>query len=553
MVQYASPLVEKAKPKKKRVRLSKAAEAILYLKGEPFSLDEWFAHRTMLDCSVDTKLYLTGRQSAKSTMMGADLLTTMAMVRNFRALYGCPDDNSKSVFSEERLYAFIDDSPMLASYLAKPSAPGVIRNVNQIKFTNGSSVILRNAARHGSNWRGPSTSCVYFDEIQDIPPETIPIALETMARSKLQLLRYAGTPKTRDNQIQGLWEKSTQNEWLVKCLSCSGGDLSHHMRMSIRNITPKGLICDRCGRTIHPRNGQWVSFNPGARTTGFRIPSVICPNTNFDKIYFDKLKEYPLAQFMNEVLGVSYDSAEKMFTEAEVREACNKRVHLHEELSKEMSGKRVFAGIDWGVGAIDGARTVLTIGYEDRPMHLQVVFGRIYPNTMSGPAQTRDIIENLIRFGVRVTAADVGGNGDRNMRLAEALVNPGRVAGVHYMGPVGFLEPTVDENMAILRGSKTSFLASFYSDVIKKRISFYNWEEFKPIADDMLAEHKELNSFGHLMYSKGLNKFDDALHSLVYLNLAYKSFCGLPLIDTVAVPKITESGMSGFFDAKDFQ
>ena len=87
---------------------------------------------------------------------------------------------------------------------------------------------MRYAFLNADRVRGIPADMVCIDEIQDVLTDNIPVIEECVSHSSFKYKLYAGTPKSLDNTLESLWvEDSTQNEWVVPCDSCGGGDYRH--------------------------------------------------------------------------------------------------------------------------------------------------------------------------------------------------------------------------------------------------------------------------------------------------------------------------------------
>lgn len=491
---------------------------------------------------------LTGRQVEKSTTLAAKLFGWMTKIPNFKAIYAGPDDNTIKTFSEARLYDFIDSSPALHDFYMK--GPGVIRNIGTIKMSNGAACYLKNAARQGSNFRGLSVEAFLVDEMQGMDEEVMPVGRECLSHGKLQIEMYCGTPLTMHNFAEKQWKRSTQNEWLIPCPNCNGalstpgspnGRHQYYINIGIPNITPSGLICDKCGTIVHQSTGQWVRMQPHKLTEGFRIPQPIGEWVNLERVYIEKLLEYPMAQFKNEVLGISCDSAALFLTEEELYAKCNYGLHLLSaddgELSDEarqfLAGKTVVGGVDWGHANVeDGGTTTLVLFAIDRQYgHIDMIYGRIYPHTMGKLKQTAHIIRMLKLFNVSLVCCDWGASGSRNEEIAEAIGSR-HVTQIQYSGGNPYVK--YQHETSIFRVGKTPAMSTFYADFTKRgMVHLVVKEEFEPrFSEQMLGAGKEVDHQGNLRYVK-MDGNDDFLQAVIYANMARRLVQEDHLVDNI--------------------
>lgn len=298
-------------------------------------------------------LLLTSRQTEKSTSIGNKLLALAGMRSNFMSLFVSPSAMQTAVFSKARLDDIIDISPNLKALTHK----ALTMNILEKEFITGSKIYLRYAFLSADRIRGLSVNGLFADEIQDLLRDVMPVIEETTSRFANSLYVYSGTPKTLDNTIEHYWSRSsTQNEWVIPCEHHGASPSTWHWNvLGLDNLGKTGPICDRCGKPLNPEhpNAGWVQMSPGAEFEGFRICRLMVPwfYKNPDK-WQDILKcldRYPKAQFMNEVMAVSYDSGTKPLTTAEMMRACDSKYDNDEDsVAKLAESWQLYAGVDWG-------------------------------------------------------------------------------------------------------------------------------------------------------------------------------------------------------------
>jgi hypothetical protein len=412
-----------------------------------------------------------------------------------------------------------------------------LNNVLEKRLSNGSQIVLRNDNADGDNFRGQSIDLLLLDEIQDMLPKAIDVSKEALSHSSWKLKRYAGTPKTMENPIEGLWKRSTQTEWLVRCHHCSGGEMSYYNCLGISNISPDGPICTRCGRSIDVTQGRWIDGRK-SYLKAVRLSQLMVPWTDYKELYFEKLLVYPTALFMNECLGLSYDSASKYLTESQMRDLCIAGGHdLIKDADNEAKSNVSVAGIDWGVNVEGGANTVLIIAVAVAPDKLKVRYARKFSHRVGMVEQMQIIVKKLQEFKVNCVVADFGAAGDRNVRIAEAI-GPEKIIQCMYTGS-GIVSETYHEGTAVLKINRTMALADFKTDLVERNMFLLpKLEHFQPFADDMLSEYVDVRTDGSMFFSHNVTTLDDSLHAMVYANLARKIRFGFPILNVI--PKVTD-------------
>ena len=506
---------------------------------KPFSLKGREYLLPIYDNGYEEILLMTGRQVEKSTTLASKSLGLATSIPYFSILYGVPDDAKRRQWSHDKLHPMLMRSPLIRQHFMQ--GEDILDNVYEKKLANGSQIYLRNDGADGDNFRGQSIDLLLIDEIQDMLETAVIVGEEALSHSekpgmpKGGMKLYTGTPKTIENHIEGLWRESSQTEWLVKCWHCSGGDLSYYNNLGIPNIHPDlGLICARCGRPIDSRDGRWVHSYENRFLKGFRISQLMVPWTNFKKLYWRKLMRYPEAQFMNEVLGISWDAASKYFTEDELRELCKQGGHklIVDPPPQSVFSSPTLAGIDWGVNAENGAYTVLTIGQVVSPEILRVIYAKKFDHRTSMTDQMRYIVQKLKEYRVELVAADQGAAGDRNVRISEAI-GSSKIMQVRYSDS-GFSSQSYENRMSTLSVNRTMALSDFRTDMVERNMfRLPCWEDFEHMAQDILNEFVDTRHSGDMFYTHARNAHDDGLMSMIYLNLARKVRFGFPILNMI--------------------
>ena len=319
--------------------------------GEVIPID--FTERKYLERPYNTgskrMLFMTSRQTEKSTTLGNKLLQRSAMRRHGAALFVTPSALQTTVFSKTRVADIVDISPLIKGMTSK----SLTNNILEKEFISGSKIYLRYAYLTADRIRGLSVNDVFCDEIQDLLSQNMPVIEETASHARNPFFCYSGTPKTFDNTIEHYWSKaSTQSEWVIPCEAHGTPkrpETWHWNVLGEKNLGKHGPICDKCGKLLNPEHpmAQWVSMNPGADYEGFRICRLMVPwfakNPEKWAEILSAYELYPRAQFFNEVLALSYDSGTKPISRTELIQACDSDYKNTEEQAYEISRRRVAA------------------------------------------------------------------------------------------------------------------------------------------------------------------------------------------------------------------
>lgn len=485
--------------------------------------------RKIYDTNAKKVLLLCGRQVEKSTTLGNRLLCYSALTNNFRSLYVAPSAEQAKVFSNDRIKDVVEASPMLKAYTASSANQAVFFK----KFINYSQIRLRYAYLTADRVRGIPADLVLVDEIQDIMVDNIPVIEQCAFHSSYKLFLYSGTPKSVDNTIQHYWsEFSTQNEWVVPCDRHGvPGDTStwHWNVLGEKNIGKTGLICDKCGNSITARHplATWASMNPAEQNEdkitfdGYRIPQIMVPWVDWEEV-LQAQEQYSRAQFMNEKLGMSYDSGVRPITRAQLMSICKPEIRLVDiEAFREIAqGRQIFAGIDWGPGERASYTTIALGGYLGTGNFTVFWIHRFMGKDLDPERQLDSIIQILAQLNVIVAGVDYGGGHYQNDKLIKAF-GPRRIAKYQY-NPRQRKKIYWDENMLRYMCHRTEVMSDIFNAMKAKKIDLPCWEDFaNPHGQDILNIFTEYNERLRMNeYKKPPGKTDDAFHAILLLILA---------------------------------
>jgi hypothetical protein len=374
----------------------------------------------------------------------------------------------------------------------------------------------------------------------------IPVIMECTSHFPDYSTMMAGTPKSYDNPIEVYWQNTTQNEWLVKCRACNHYNFLDDSNIAptekyINKALPPGPVCKKCDKPINvAKDGRWMSLSTGKQISGYRIPQLMVPwiiglHDQWLKLLW-KRDNYPLGQFYNEVLGISYDSSSKPITRAELIDCCDPTyVMWREPFTPERMAKAkrmiLTAGIDWGEGN-DGSEkspsgkirtasyTVFTVGTYVNQNQYKVLFTKKYTGKEVDPDYiVKDVVRMVKALGIRLVGVDWGHGWGVNNQLVR-LLGAERVVQFQYLpkqkqrmkwDPIGFKYQLL-RNLVI----SEAFVALKNGGIV-----FPRWQDIEPFAKDILGVYTEYDEYRRDMrYDHKQSDPDDFLHSMIYSKLA---------------------------------
>lgn len=482
------------------------------LDGEAWS----FAHRPyifpIINSTAKRTLMMTARQVEKSTTMAGGMLAKACLFASKSFLYVAPTFKQTGVFSRKKIDEVFETSPLLR----KTFYPGVRGfRIEEKRLKNLTTLYFRSAYHDADSIRGLTSNDTSFDEVQDMLKEVFPI-IEACSQKKLDAqFRYAGTPKTMDNNIQTMWDISSANEWHVKCMGCG---YYNKLGIEVVLLDKPGIWCRKCQKELISEQGCWVSARE-SDMAGFRMPYVILHKSYIDwKDLFFKIRNYDTGALMNEVFGESYDNGSKPLTRDQLIRSCSSDRPMWTRPTDQYAGQEFYAGIDWGGG--NTGFTILTIGFYDSiEEKFKIVFCKRYVGKEAEPENLiPSIVKTIMDFRAFTVGADFGFGFGLNDRMRKLL--PGEYTYVTFRHSIIKKAIAYDEHGNTYVTNRTEVMTDLFNAIKERKFEPYQWSEFEDIGKDYLNINSE--------YSDRLRQMryihtqpDDSFHSALYCRLPW--------------------------------
>ncbi|MGL5715937.1 MAG: phage terminase large subunit family protein [Paraclostridium sp.] len=503
------------------------AEATYQLDGQPFRLTNRHYLKPIYDSNIEEGIIMSGRQVEKSTTNSTSLANCTLLMPNFKGLYFAPLNSQVKEFSNERLgklYQYSQDDVIQKELIDKHDTQAVF--MKTIKKTNA-TVYLKHCYGLGDNIRGITVNGIWGDEIQDIHIDAIPVIKECQshaseAGSRNKITWYTGTPKTFSNTIQQYWDKSTQNEWVVKCPRCN-----QYQIMGVKNLSPNAFLCRKCRREIPKQaiiDGFWLEMQSAKKLKGFRISQLMVPWISAQDIW-NKYENYSPDKFYNEVLGRSYENASKPFTPLMLGQISANDLRLYNRADGEFANKPTYMGVDWGTG--EKSFTVVKIYGYNNQNKFQLLYVKRYAvgDELDPEYQIRDICNLISIFRVAKAVVDWGFGYDRYKKL-QSIFGEGLVVACYYSFNQK-QKKKYDADQARWIVNRTQVMQDYITDVQQQRVVWpgASKAEFPWLYDHHLAELAEYRKSQSgrsedLLYTHPEGQPDDGVHAGVYAKLA---------------------------------
>ena len=466
-------------------------------------------------------LIMSSRQAEKSTYLANTMLSRAFFSKMFSALYVTARRAQADDFVRLRINQQFELSPYLIDmYLSKTKTNRLSDKV----LTNGVILFFRTLGIEATAVRGISAQEIYFDEVQSIFSDNIPIAMEC-AHSFTEDARYrfAGTPLSTKNHLARQWDSSCQFEWIIYCEKCK----KYNDPLGIQHIDEhkQYLFCQYCGEALDRNQGEWIAQNPSSAKVGYRITRLMTPNcrwtTSAGDGVLDKLKSYPVEVFFNEVLGLPYDSGSFPISEPEIFEWCSDYEFMDpNNLPAGLCNNIQIMGIDWAWSNPGGkhAHTIVTVATKSQEK-IKIIYAQRFDGPRYHEPETvlREITKLAHNFSVQIIATDYGVGHKENIRLRK-MVRP-NVFEIMYTSSTKPFQWNSESNYYKL--GKTPSMSYTFESIRSGVFEFPNITTIKTFADDILNIYSETDSVSKIR-KYDHNGPDDFFHTLNYIQQAYK-------------------------------
>ena len=508
------------------------AEATYLLDGRPLRLKNRKYYRFIHDADITNGLLKTARQVEKSTTFSVKIADDTLLTPFVRSLYYAPLNEQVKMFSEDRLgrlFVYSQADVIKRTFIRSADK----QNVFNKSFSNGSLIYLRHCYGLGDNMRGLSVNNTYGDEIQDIDIDAIPVVQECQAHAHdlgpgIMSRWFAGTPKTFSNTIQELWNRSNQCEWIIRCPACNRDQI-----LGLENITEHAYLCrnSKCRKPltaeIISEFGRWFKLNESSETWGFHINQLMSPAMPVEEV-FAKVNTYDKQRLFNEVLGLSYENAEKPFPPTLLAYISANDLKMMSQPQGYFNNVPIFMGVDWGTG--ERSYTVVYIGAYNKEGQWQLLYTHKYHTKEENERdyQVRDIARLMTIFHVGYCIADYGHGFQSNQQLKNLFKE--RFDAMFYSSSLGQLR-IYDSQKSHWVVNRTRTIHEYVTAHKEMRVVWpgASKEEIEFLYEHHLAEQTEYKSMRpkagqnilitrseEMYYSHPASSPDDGMHAGVY-------------------------------------
>ena len=424
-------------------------------------------------------------------------------------------------------------------------------NITLKQFKGGCNLWVESLGDDGDRIRGISCDAIFFDEVQDMSPTAIGVALKTLTNSKYGssgngIQVYFGTPKARGSYFEtGLWDQTDKRYYF---LGCTNKQCNHYFMLSSPGtddwkkiwLFGQTIKCPQCGneedKRILVENGKWMPTEPynkdgtEKKFVGYHISQLYVPI--LDKNYIlnqhpDNNKASSERIYYNEALGEFYSGSDMPISRDELESKCkdHDRSFVRTILPDQ---RKTWMGVDWG-GKVDAENvsggqsySCVAVISADSTGTLNVEFA--YRMKSTDFQHKMEFVKQMYKnYNLRLAVADYGYGHDICNELQKVYGN--RFLSALTSG--NMKKPVVyEKDLLQLKWNKDYYIEELFDLMRKGKIRF-PWKSFEHM--DWLIEHITSMEVRHTMvggmpkktYIKGILP-NDGFMALIYAYLAYK-------------------------------
>lgn len=184
--------------------------------GQPFPGRWTFDHHPwLLEMHDSDAEIMVGQKSAQVgyTEAAINLAFYYMDIKGLDVLYILPTSSDASTFSSGRFDPALQMSPYLTRFFSDVNNVSLKRAMNSTLYVRGS--------HSKAKLKSVPTAIVFFDELEEMPDYTVPLALERQSGQLFTKTFMLSTPTTANQGINRLFNESTQEFFHFKCPSCS--------------------------------------------------------------------------------------------------------------------------------------------------------------------------------------------------------------------------------------------------------------------------------------------------------------------------------------------
>lgn len=251
-------------------------------------------------------------------------------IYNRQVIYYFPSERTAGKFSQSRCEPMLNDNARLTEIVGKTNSTFLkaIRNIR-----GGVTFLNFLGMNSGEALKGMPGDHLFFDESDEMEDRRIARAKYRLSASRFGRRTYLSTPTLPRFGVDLQFARSDRRYWLIPCEHCNEYTcLEHEFPDCLHRLKDGTVIraCKKCGREIHPRNGEWVAEQPSVVDfRGYRaaqlISARVSPTTilnEYETGIDEDGKDLNWPEFYNQRLARGHVDSDASLSRDQVLECC---------------------------------------------------------------------------------------------------------------------------------------------------------------------------------------------------------------------------------------
>lgn len=296
------------------------------LRGHEYQVD-WLQNNFPKQCF---------KKAAQMTVTTTQILKVVHRMSNNvykqGVLYLFPTRDDVTDFSKGRFQPIIANNPSIAKHVQDTDAAHIKKVGNSVLYLRGARAAqkIKGIKSTSSQLKSIPVDRVVFDEVDEMSPAMIQLALQRLSHSEFQEEMYISTPSIPEYGVDLSYSESDGRIWMIRCDKCNKDtclELEFPDCLIETNNGDVIKVCRHCKNEIRPVDGRWVAQFP-SKSNDFigwwisQLNSRYIKPKNILKNFLNP-PEGNITEFYNSVLGMAWISSENKLTQAQVLACCS--------------------------------------------------------------------------------------------------------------------------------------------------------------------------------------------------------------------------------------
>lgn len=291
------------------------------------------------------------------------------------ALYLLPTRDDVTDFSKGRFSPFIANNPQVGAFIRDTDAVNIKQVGKSMLYLRGarSSQVIEGTKASASQLKTVPVDKIVIDEVDEMSPKMIQLALERVSHSRVQEIVEMSTPSIPDYGVDKAYQSSDQRVYVHRCPKCNYDNcLELEFPNCLMEVGGNVIrVCGKCRNELPINNGRWIAQKPDVKDkVGWWISQLNSTYVSPKKILelFLDPPDGDLSEFYNSKLGMAYIRTESRLSKSDIYVCCGL-----DAIASRTVGVKTAMGVDVGKNQFH-----VVIGYPKTEKTYKVLYvGRV--------------------------------------------------------------------------------------------------------------------------------------------------------------------------------